>query len=115
MANNTISAKIEMRVTDKRFREIVQNQGCLTEIESVRWAIPFYQLGQVASFNILHHQEMHASRLIGIKGGDDIRMGEPGHRLRLTLKSARHVWRIHHRIRDDFEGYDSLHAPVLGL
>ena len=79
------------------------------------WAILLHQCRKVLALDVFHDQEVGTIGLVGIVGGDDIRMAELGRRLHFSLEAGCCQRILGDRRRQHLDRHDSLHAAMLGL
>ncbi len=73
------------------------------------------QQRQVGAIDVLHHEEVRAARFVGVVGNHDVGVCQPGSGLDLPLESAQSLRRLHDLGRQDLQGDQPFHPPVLGL
>jgi hypothetical protein len=77
--------------------------------------VPAHQLGEAEPLDILHDEEVQAAGLVGVEGGDDVGVLQPGRRPHLLVEALQRGAVAHQAGVDHLEGDQPLHAPVFGL
>jgi hypothetical protein len=65
-------------------------------------------------FHVLHNQEMQSAGLVGVIGGDDVRVVQPGRRPHFLLEALGRGRVAQQAGVDDLQGAQAFHVPVLG-
>jgi len=67
---------------------------------------------QVPAFDVFHGKEMAPLGLIGVEGGDDVRVRQPGSGLDLAMEPFDRLIGVGGQARQHLQGYDPAHEPV---
>jgi hypothetical protein len=111
--------RLDVAVHDAHRVGIFQPLGRLEDVvhrlRDRQRAVLFDQRRQVAAIDELHHQKMRATTLVGVEGGDDVRVDQPGGGLGLAMEPLDRVGRADGGGRKHLQGHEPMHAAMLGL
>jgi hypothetical protein len=70
---------------------------------------------QVLALDVFHDQVVRAGMLVGVVGGHDVGVREPGGGLHLAIEAIDSLRRSHRGRGKHFDGHHPVHAPMQGL
>ncbi len=88
---------------------------CIARLRDGQSAALGHNAGEVGPLHKLHDEKVCIAGLLGVVGGDYVRMGEAGGRLHLTAETLDHRRIAGKGFADDLNGNGASHQLVFGL